>query len=145
MVLFKFEVAIYEELGLETTWVGHPLVDELVEKVDRETFFKESGLDPDRPLIALAPGSRGSEVRKLLPIMTAAARQRNDKYQFAVPLAPTIDEHVAQEAMMGEDFPILKGQMRPLMRHADAAIVASGTATLETGLLRTPMIVCYRL
>jgi len=145
MVLFSFEQSIYQAYGLTTTWVGHPLVDELGNLEDRQSCFARWGLDPEKPLIALAPGSRGSEVGKLLPTMAQVAERCADRYQFAVPLAPTIDPVHAATALGGVDVPILPGEMRAVMKHARAAVVASGTATLETGLLGTPMIVGYRL
>ena len=155
LVLFEFEKAIYAELDLPTTWVGHPLVDELKTGGSREEFFASQGLDPQRPLVALAPGSRNREVTSLLPVMARAAAQRLDRYQFAIPIAPALDRTLVADLLgqveteldrpLTSSIRLLPGLMRPLMRHADAAIVASGTATLETGLLHTPMIVGYRL
>lgn len=145
LVLFRFEKPIFEELGLATTWVGHPLVDELKHYGAREDFFREHGFDSSKPLVALAPGSRSLLVRKLLPVMRDVARARAGRYQFVVALAPTIDARDLNELLAGEQIPILEGHMREVMFHADAALVASGTATLETALLHTPMIVGYRL
>lgn len=145
MVLFSFEVDIYKKYGLPTSWVGHPLVDELKDLGDRDAFMAANGLDPNLPLVALAPGSRNQEVRRLLPVMAQVAEARLDKYQFVIPLAGTIDASEAQSMLGWLPVPILQGKMREVMHHADAAVVASGTATLETGLLRTPMIVGYKL
>ncbi len=145
MVLFSFEVEIYEKHGLPTTWVGHPLVDALAQGGDRASYLRQRGLDPERKLVALAPGSRKSEVTRLLPVMAEVVRARQDRYQFALALAPTIAEAEVRALLGDLQLPILAGEMRRLMRFADAAIVASGTATLETGLLRTPMIVGYRM
>lgn len=147
MVLFRFETEIYHRYGLKTTWVGHPLVDELTCDQNRDAFMAANGFDPARPLVALAPGSRRKEVKSLLPTMLQVAQARQDRVQFAVPAAPTVDRAMVDEIMAeaGVQVPVLPGQMRALMRHADAAVVASGTATLETGLLGTPMIVGYRL
>ncbi len=145
MVLFSFEVDIYKKYGLPTSWVGHPLVDELKDLCERDAFMAANGLDPNLPLVALAPGSRNQEVRRLLPVMAQVAEARLDKYQFVIPLAGTIDASEAQSMLGWLPVPILQGKMREVMHHADAAVVASGTATLETGLLRTPMIVGYKL
>ncbi len=145
MVLFAFEAPIYQALGLPTTWVGHPLLDELQETSNRQDFLKQHGFLADRPLVALAPGSRNSEIKRILPVMADVARQRADDYQFAMPLASTVDPQLVQDMLQGTPVRLLPGLMRPLMRHANAAVVASGTATLETGLLHTPMIVGYRL
>ena len=145
MVLFSFEVDIYKNLGLDVTWVGHPLVDELKSDEDRDTFIRQWGLDKTKPLVSLAPGSRVSEVDRLLPAMAEVARQREDRYQFALPLAPSIERKHVEDILAGAPVAILPSQMRSLMRHADAAVVASGTATLETALLHTPMIVGYKM
>lgn len=145
MVLFSFEESIYTQYGLPTTWVGHPLVDELNIEGSRDAFLKDHGLSTEKPLVALAPGSRKSEVGRLLPIMAEVARARSDQYQFAIPLAHTLHPEEIKPLLGGVDIPILPSLMRPVMFHADAAIVASGTATLETGLLRTPMIVGYKM
>jgi lipid-A-disaccharide synthase len=77
--------------------------------------------------------------------MAEIARARGDRYQFLVPLAPTIDADMVRPLLGDLDLPILPGEMRPVMAHADAAVVASGTATLETALLATPMVVGYRI
>lgn len=145
LLLFSFEQDIYRSLDVDTTWVGHPLVEELTQMGAREDFFRDQQLDKDRPLVALAPGSRKSEVTRLLPVMADVARARHDRYQFALPLAPTIDAALATELLGDAPVRVLPGQMRPLMAHADGAVVASGTATLETALLGTPMIVGYKL
>ena len=145
MVLFSFEQDFYKNYGLSTTWVGHPLVDELKDDRSREAFFHEQGFQTDKPLVALAPGSRWSEVKRLLPVMAELAHARQDQYQFALPLASTIEKQDVLTLLNGAEVTILPRKMRTLMRHADAAVVASGTATLETGLLRTPMIVGYKL
>lgn len=145
MVLFEFELEIYEREGLAATWTGHPLVDECAGGTDRDTFFSQHNFDPNKPLVALAPGSRPSEIKRHLPVIQQIARERGNLYQLALPIAPALDIQNIQTALADVPIKLLPGKMRPLMRHADAAIVASGTATLETGLLQTPMIVGYKL
>ena len=145
MVLFSFETEIYRGLNLKTTWVGHPLVDELGDYGDKDSFLREHNLDGNKPLVALAPGSRNSVVDKLLPTMAQVVQARKDRYQFVLPLAGTIDEERVRRILGSDEVVILPGMMRQIMFHADAAVVASGTGTLETGLLRTPLIVGYRL
>jgi len=145
MVLFHFEADIYRNVGLEATWTGHPLVDEITDGISRDEFFSQHGFDPERPLVALAPGSRPSEIQRHLPVLTEIADARRDDYQFALPLAPALDQTDIARQIEQSPIAILPGKMRPLIRNSDVAIVASGTATLETGLLQTPMIVGYRL
>lgn len=145
MVLFHFETGIYQKVGLDATWTGHPLVDEITDGIDRDTFFSQHHFDPDRPLVALAPGSRPSEIQRHLPVLLEIANARSNEYQFALPLAPALDHAAIDGQIAHSPITLLPGKMRPLIRHSDAAIVASGTATLETGLLQTPMVVGYRL
>lgn len=145
MVLFPFEVPIYEEYGLKTTLVGHPLKDELKPINNREAFFREKNLDMDKPLVILAPGSRKAEVSRLLPVMVEVAKARADRYQFALTTAPTIDAEQVHTLIEDAPIQIWPKEMRTAVAHADAALVASGTATLETALLGTPLIVAYKM
>lgn len=145
LVLFPFETDIYNTYNLKVTWTGHPLVDELGHGIDRDTFFTNHQLDPNKPLVALAPGSRPNEIKRHLPVLREVAQARADRYQFGLPVAPAIDTEQLSESLGQVPIRLLPGQMRPLMRHSHAAIVASGTATLETGLLHTPFIVGYKL
>ncbi|MCB1044299.1 MAG: lipid-A-disaccharide synthase [Acidobacteria bacterium] len=140
MLLFEFEAPFYKGLDCKASVVGHPLVDEL-------TRFKMAHKeDPPRtnqkPRVVLAPGSRKREVSSLLPIMLELIDMRPE-YQFALALAPTIEPQSLELGARRDRIVI--GQMRPLMASADAAVVASGTATLETGLMGVPMVVGYRL
>jgi lipid-A-disaccharide synthase len=145
MLLFKFEESIYQSLGVTATWVGHPIADEVVDIEDKAEFFSQNEILENKPLVALAPGSRPAEVGRLLPVMREVALLRGDRYQFALPLAPAIDEAILDPLLQGAPIKVLPGRMRDVMAHAAAAIVASGTATLETGLLKTPMIVGYKV
>lgn len=145
MVLFAFEEEIYKPYGLPTTWVGHPLVDELSALRPDPDFRKQHGLPDDKPLVALAPGSRNSVVGKLLPVMRDVALARADQYAFAMPLAGTVNQSMVDTILLDAPVTVIRDGMRPLMQAADAAVVASGTATLETALLRTPLVVGYRL
>lgn len=145
MVLFSFETDLYQPYGLTTTWVGHPLVDELEDLGDRDSWFKANGFSQDKPLVALAPGSRESVVKRMLPTMLDVVRARQEQYQFGLPIAPVLDQLPIRESIGDLPIKLLPGQLRPLMKHADVALVTSGTTTLETGLLRTPMVVGYRM
>lgn len=144
-VIFPFEEALYAESGIDVRFVGHPLVESCRPDTDRETFFRREGLDAGRPVIGLLPGSRRQEVQRLLPEMAAAAgilgKSRPD-LQFITAKAPSMDA-----AVYAGLAPNLKttGNTRDVMAYADVALVASGTATLETALFRTPMIICYKM
>lgn len=142
--ILPFEVEFYRGHGMEVEYVGNPSVEE----VDRreaalpglKEFLKVHNLQPDRPLLALVPGSRMGEIRNNLPVMDAVA-QRFPQFQPVIAGAPAIPESVYGEF---SDYPVVSGATFELIRNSSAALVTSGTATLETALLGTPQVVCYR-
>lgn len=148
--LFDFEPGLFQGYPVEARWVGNPLVETVVPEMDRGAFFRTLELDEARPVVALLPGSRTGEIRRLLPPMVAMVRewQRDSgkrDVQWVLPIAATLcREHV--EALVG-DAPIrvVEGLSYAARAYADAALVCSGTATLETALLGTPFAVVYRL
>ncbi|MEW6570472.1 MAG: hypothetical protein AB1390_04780 [Nitrospirota bacterium] len=109
------------------------------------------GLDPTKPLLSLLPGSRPHELKRLLPLTLDVVRQFKNEftdYQFSIPLAPNTDEkqHALHlESLMREEVPIKKGESVRVLAASDIAVVASGTATLQTALLEVPMVVIYKL
>ena len=143
--LFDFEPALFAGLPVEAIWVGNPLVEAVKPEVERAAFFRDAGLDPARPVVALLPGSRRGEVRRLLPPMAELAKAWGGRCQWVLPLAPTLDEAFVADRLGGAPVRILHGLTYASRAYADAALVASGTATLETALLGTPMAIVYRL
>ena len=148
--LFDFEPALFKDTKLEAVWVGNPLVEAVKPERDREAFFAETGLDPARPLVALLPGSRAAEVRRLLPAMAGLVRRwsrdpARSAIQWVLPVASTLDPSVFAHELEGLPVCLVEGRTYAARAHADAALVCSGTATLETALLGTPMAVLYRL
>jgi lipid-A-disaccharide synthase len=143
--LFDFEPALFAGQPVEARWLGNPLVDLLRPELDRETFFRSLALDPQRPLVALLPGSRRREVALLLPPLVAMVRAWPDpRTQWVLPLAPSLDADLVG-SFLG-DAPIRTTRATVAARaHAEAALVCSGTATLETALLGTPMALFYRV
>ena len=147
--LFDFEPELFKGLPVEAIWVGNPLVETVHPEVDRETFLAETGLDPARPLVALLPGSRQGELERLLPPMADLVRRwQTDRpeVQWVLPVAPTLSDGVVA-GMLGK-LPVLRvGAHRTYASraYADAALVASGTATLETAILGTPFAIVYKL
>ncbi len=141
MVILPFEKEFYARFGYEADFVGHPLLDELAEEVPvtKEDFLKRNNLR-DKPIIAVLPGSRAQEIKKILPRMLAVA-SRFPGYQFTVAGVKSVPEMIYS----GFNTPIIFDQTHALLHHADAALVASGTATLETALLGVPQVVCYRM
>lgn len=146
LVVFPFEQQMYEEEGVEAEFVGHPLVEVLHAQLDRPNFFKRYDLDPQKRLLGLVPGSRLQEIEHIFPVMLAAARRLADQLdlEVAVAVAPTLDEQYFRTMYNVDGIRLLKNATYDLMDHADLAIVTSGTATLETACLETPMIVVYK-
>lgn len=152
LCLFPFEPPYYERVGLSAEFIGHPLADELDNRVTAPDARQALGLDPERRCVALLPGSRKSEVELLLPDFVAAAERlahRDASIQFVIPAARP-DLHAKIEDLLARHasaLPVrlLNGQSREAMQAADAVMLASGTATLECLLLGRPMVVAYRV
>ncbi len=143
--ILPFETQFYAGHHMKVEYVGNPSVEEVSHKLkgimSREEFLSHNNL-PDKPIIALVPGSRRSEIKNNLMIMEAAA-QRFPEYQIVIAAAPGIDlAYYGYYVTPGT--PIVAGMTFELMRYASAALVTSGTATLECALLNTPQVVCYR-
>jgi lipid-A-disaccharide synthase len=147
IVIFPFESRVYEDAGVPVTFVGHPLVDLVAPERDRNGFLAAHGLDPARPMVALLPGSRRKEIAHNLPPLAGAVRllaQRRPDLQFLAAVAPSIDPR-ALRAGLPPNVALVQGRTHAALSAADAAVVASGTATVEAALLGTPMVVVYRL
>ena len=149
-VILPFEENFYREAGVDVTFVGHPLLDEVKTKYPRTEALKRFGLKDEAITVGILPGSRHSEVARLLPVMLGACRILTDKLsplQFVLPLAGTLDPHFVRDIL--RQFPVkvnvIRDDIYDVIAVSDAAIVASGTATLETALLETPMVVAYKV
>lgn len=148
IVIFPFEEALYREAGVPVTFVGHPLVDLVRPAADRGTFLRERALDPERPVVAILPGSRVQEVRHNLPPLAGAVRRLldgRDDLQFVAAVAPALDVGLVESAFAGLPVQARAGETHALVSVSDVALVASGTATVETAILGTPMVVVYRV
>ena len=159
MVLFPFEPILYQQTTLPVTFVGHPLVHLAVPSMDKTSVRRSLGVKGDEKLIVLLPGSRHGEIKRLLGVMVATCqkvKKRVGSVRFVLALADSIalDDLSAywpvgnEGDLHGEDLPdiiIRQGQTYDLIAASDAALVTSGTATLETALLGTPMVVIYRV
>jgi len=154
LVILPFEETFYREAGVDVTFVGHPLLDLVRPGRTRQQTFSLLKLEPDRPTVALLPGSRGNEVRSLLSLMLAAARRLREEFrdlQFVIPVAPTIDREMLETAIRAggrwdDPAPVLVQKDRyDAIASSDVAVVASGTATLECALLGVPMLITYRV
>lgn len=148
-VIFPFEVDTYAAKGYTVHYVGHPLVDMVKLHYTKQDSRRKIDITENKTTIALLPGSRLSEVTKLLPEMLLAAEilaQKIPDIQFVLPLADTLEEKIIFDLTKGSSFKIkvIAGKTYDVIASADLAIVASGTATLETGLLGVPMIIIYK-
>ncbi|QZT38934.1 lipid-A-disaccharide synthase [Halosquirtibacter xylanolyticus] len=145
--ILPFETEFYKKHNYPVTFVGNPTVDELLyqKQWDRTTasFCKDNGLD-DRPIIALLAGSRKQEIQRLLPIM-AKVSDHFKAFQFVVGGAPSISKELYDQCRDGADITVVYGQTHELLKHAHSAVVASGTAALEAGVIGTPQVVCYKV
>lgn len=143
--ILPFEVDFYRKHGMEIRYVGNPTLNEVDEKlshiISEEDFRRKNGLSSE-PILALVPGSRISEIKTNLPYMVKAAENLKDVHQVVVAAAPSIDCKIYDE--IAPDVKRINGQTFELMNYACAALVTSGTATLETALLGTPQVVVYR-
>jgi lipid-A-disaccharide synthase len=146
-VVFPFEVELYRDEGIDVEFVGHPLAERIGTSCTREEFFRRSGLDPSHKLLGLFPGSRRQEVERILPVISRAAGMvsAGKGVQVAIGVAPNLGkEFIGRYAHGGAGVVMVENGTYDLMAYADAAIVTSGTATLETGWFGTPMAVVYR-
>ena len=146
-IIFPFECDYFPRHGIRPIFEGNPLVDALAERLPQlppaDEFRRRNGLDA-RPIIALLAGSRRSEIRKNLPLMVALARHFPDR-QFVVAGVSWLEPSLYEEYLAGTPLRRVCDQTYETLRAAEAAVVASGTATLETALLGVPEVVVYRL
>ncbi|MGO9208641.1 MAG: lipid-A-disaccharide synthase [Terriglobales bacterium] len=149
LVIFPFEEKWYRERGVDAEYVGHPLADVARPSESAEEFVEEQGYEPDKPIIALLPGSRHKEIRMNLPAMLRMAELLGCDYQFVLPIAPGIDpwwlDLLVQKLNPSYNFILLTTTDTRALAHARAAVVASGTATVEAAMMGTPMVVVYRV
>jgi lipid-A-disaccharide synthase len=150
LTLFPFEVPFYTAASVDAEYVGHPLLDHLHHLPTPTQAARSLGLDAQAPIVALLPGSRRQELRSLLPTMLAAfqrIRQRLPGVQGIIPVAPTLTMDEVQQFLTHYPMPltVISGQSHTVLCAAHFALVASGTATLEAGLIGTPMVVVYKM
>ncbi|MCP4753177.1 MAG: lipid-A-disaccharide synthase [Proteobacteria bacterium] len=149
IVLFPFEVEFFRREGLETHCFGHPLLDIAKPSRTREEVVEKWNLDPGKKIISFLPGSRRNEILKHLPLLfqtiDSLSKLRND-LQFVYPLASTIkkEDILPEIDGKGAHIHLVEDDTYNLVAHSDFALVASGTATLETAILQTPLIIFYK-
>lgn len=147
VVIFPFEVEFYERWNVPVTFVGHPLLDGVRDETGHD---RPEGLKGDGLLVGLFPGSRDGEITRLLPTMVRVAEILSDRFEeirFAIPVASSVDRPLVESIVRrGEArFLILSEGLRDILDEATLVITASGTATLETAIAGTPMIIIYKV
>lgn len=145
LVILPFEKDIYDKAGVKCTYVGHPLLEQLKFNRNKQEFFDQYKLEKSKPLVALLPGSRNQEVLSLLPEMIAAVMPliKQNKIQAIIGGVENVDHSLYQIAKKN-NIGVIFNDAHHLMKHSDQAVVASGTATLETALCGTPLTVVYK-
>ena len=148
--LFPFEAEMYKKMGTNVVYGGHPLLDTVKPSMSKDEAYSFFGLQQEKKTVLFMPGSRVQEVQSLYGKMLAAGKLLQDKVeglQFMVPKASTIDRHMLEEAAREASLEVHIGEERvyDMMNIADAAICASGTATLETALMGVPTLLVYRV
>ena len=143
-VILPFEEAFYKEHNYKVNFVGHPLLDAIADRsqVDKGIFRKEHQLS-NKPIIALLPGSRKQEITKMLSVMLKMAIKFTD-YQFVIAGAPSQEFEFYQQFMKSSNVKFISNRTYDLLSVSYAALVTSGTATLETALFNVPEVVCYK-
>ena len=149
-VVFPFEVPLYEKEGVPVQFVGHPLLDREIPAFDSAGSLEAFGMKPGWPVIGLLPGSRKSEIERLLPVMLAAAQRIRKEYplaQFIIPVAPGIRREEIETWVAQKNVPVtvVENQLHRALQVCSLVLVASGTATLETALMKKPMIILYKI
>ena len=147
LVIFPFEEGYFRERGVDARFVGHPLCDVAKVSANRPDFLSRHSLDPSEPLVALLPGSRKGESLRHLPALEDAAHRLTESgvRQFLMPASATTGTQFFAERWQGPEIRIVENRSQDCIGHADVALVASGSATVETALLGTPMVSFYRL
>lgn len=143
ITILPFEKEFYARHGVEVAYAGHPLLDEINETGPDEAFKKQY-VKGNKKLIAVLPGSRKMEISQMLPLMVQLAEKYSDRYEFIVAGAPSIDQSFYQSFLHDKPLTLVHSSTYSLLSNAYAAVVTSGTATLETALFNVPQVVCYK-
>jgi len=148
LVIFPFEVPLYEQAGVPVEFVGHPLVELLAPAQPRERWLDSCGLDPAKPVVALLPGSRPNEIHRLLPVLLESIpliRRTVPTAQFVIARAPALPDDLFAPAIGTAGLTVVTGITDQVLEAADVVVTASGTATVQTALHDRSMIIVYRV
>jgi lipid-A-disaccharide synthase len=145
-VIFPFEIPYYEAESVPVRYVGHPSVDKVHPLYSKADDMARFGLDANKRVVGLLPGSRANEIKRLLPVMLAAAEKLPD-CQFILPQADSISDELLADYLQASavKITVIKQQAYDVIQCCDAVMTSSGTASLEIALLTVPMVICYKL
>lgn len=147
LCIFPFEKTMYKEHGINTHYCGHPLIAQLPPAADKKEFFEKHGLDMNKKLVSIFPGSRAFEIKNLMKIFVKSAKILNNLHpdiQFVISHAPNLSDKIFKEYLQTEEFKVIKGENHAMLSASDALILASGTVALEAAIYNTPMIISYK-
>ncbi len=149
-VVFPFEEKFYLEAGVPVEYVGHPLIKEANATIDKTEFFKLNGLNPNKKLLGLFPGSRISEIENNYPVILSAANellQQRQDIQFITPIAATLPNELIQKHISKADIEVFttSAEIYNVINACDAIAAASGTVTLQITLMQVPMLIVYKI
>ena len=147
LCIFPFEENMYKEFGINVHFCGHPLISQLPAPTDKHEFFNKLGLNPEKPLISVFPGSRKFELNFLMKLFIKSANDLKRKHpdlQICFSQAPNIPDNLYYKYFKDCDFKVVKGENLALLSTSNALILASGTVALEAALYNTPLIISYR-
>ncbi len=147
-VIFPFEEDFYKDQGIPVTFAGHPLVEKKFNLPEKDDFYKQYGLEISKPLVAILPGSRRNEMElHTHPVLDTLQliQEKIPEIQFTLAGLSSLSDSYYEPFKGVSNLTIINDDPYPMMAHADVAIVASGTATLETAFLGTPLVVIYKI
>jgi lipid-A-disaccharide synthase len=148
MLIFPFEEDLYRENGVNAVYVGHPLLERMDNSLSKVEFLNKYNLNPDEPLICLMPGSRSSEIKYHMPILTETIEKLTQEISAKYPLllAESVEESLIEQHIQGmQQIHILKEDRYDCMAHCDLILTSCGTANLEAALVETPFIAFYKI
>lgn len=147
LCIFPFEEEFFQREGLGATYIGHPLAGLVRPSLARDEFFRKHGLAAGRPLVSVLPGSRRGEAARHLPALRDAVERlhRDQPLNFVLPASPTTGVDFFRQRVAGSPIRVIEGESWDCMAHAQVALAASGTVTVEAALLGTPLVTFYRV
>lgn len=148
-VIIPFEEKLFRNVGIDAKFVGHPLLEVVASRHSKEEFFRINNLALDKKIIGLLPGSRIQEIKRLLPEMIVTAKRfakKHPEFQVVIGRANSVPDELYRDLIgKNSDILLLENSTYEVMKHSDLLIVASGTATLESALFETPLIIVYKV